>query len=67
MSFDPAEFEPFRCEVDPDRESVIVRPVGALDLATVPIVDAQLAELVAAAFRASCSTSASCASWTPRA
>ena len=50
MSFDPAEFEPFRCEVDPDRESVIVRPVGELDLATAPIVDSQLSELVAAGF-----------------
>ena len=50
MSLDPAEFEPFRCEVDPDRASVIVRPVGELDLATAPIVDAHLAELVAAGF-----------------
>jgi anti-sigma B factor antagonist len=51
MSFNPAEFEPFRCEVDPDRESVIVRPVGELDLATAPIVDSQLSELVAAGFQ----------------
>lgn len=50
MSSDAAEFEPFRCEVDPDRESVIVRPVGELDLATAPIVDAQLSELVGAGF-----------------
>ena len=50
MSLDRAEFEPFRCEVDPDRASVRVRPVGELDLATVPIVDAQLSELVAAGF-----------------
>ena len=50
MSLDHAEFEPFRCEVDPDRASVRVRPVGELDLATVPIVDAQLSELVAAGF-----------------
>ena len=50
MSFDVAEFEPFRCEVDPDRETVIVRPVGELDLATAPIVDTQLSELVAAGF-----------------
>jgi anti-sigma B factor antagonist len=50
MPLDRAEFEPFRCEVDPDRASVIVRPVGELDLATAPIVDAQLSELVAAGF-----------------
>jgi anti-sigma B factor antagonist len=50
MSLDRAEFEPFRCEVDPDRASVRVRPVGELDLATVPLVDAQLSELVAAGF-----------------
>jgi anti-sigma B factor antagonist len=51
MSFDPAEFEPFRCEVEPDRASVIVRPVGELDLATAPIIDAQLSELVGAGFK----------------
>jgi len=50
MSLDPAEFEPFRCEVDPARASVFVRPVGELDLATVPIVDTQLSELMAAGF-----------------
>ena len=51
MSFDLSEFEPFRCDVDPDRASVIVRPVGELDLATVPIVDAHLAELEEAGFK----------------
>ena len=50
MSLDPAEFEPFRCEVDPHRASVFVRPVGELDLSTIPIVDTQLSELVAAGF-----------------
>jgi anti-sigma B factor antagonist len=50
MPFDTAELEPFRCEVDPHRESVFVRPVGELDLATAPIVDTQLAELVEAGF-----------------
>ena len=50
MSLDRAEFEPFRCEVDPHRASVFVRPVGELDIATTPVVDAQLSELVAAGF-----------------
>ena len=51
MPFDTAELEPFRCEVDPHRESIFVRPVGELDLATAPIVDTQLSELVEAGFR----------------
>ena len=42
--------EPFRCEVQPDREAVRVRPVGELDLASVPAVDAQLAELWSVGF-----------------
>jgi anti-anti-sigma factor len=50
MSLDRSEFEPCRCEIDPDRASVRIRPVGELDLATVPVVDAQLSELVAAGF-----------------
>jgi anti-anti-sigma factor len=50
MSLDASEFEPFRCEVEPDRASVFVRPVGELDLSTVPIVQAQLAELESAGF-----------------
>ena len=40
-----SDLEPFRCEVEPDREAVLVRPVGPLDLVTAPVVDAQLAEL----------------------
>jgi anti-anti-sigma factor len=40
----------FRCEVVPDRETVVVRPVGELDLATVPVVDAQLADLWSVGF-----------------
>ena len=50
VSFDPSELEPFRVDVVPDRDEVRVRPVGELDLATVPSVDAQLAELCAAGF-----------------
>ena len=34
----------------PTRASVFVRPVGELDLATIPIVDTQLSELMAAGF-----------------
>ena len=40
----------FRCHVVPDRERVIVRPVGELDLATVGHVEAPLAELEEAGF-----------------
>ena len=50
MSTHGPELEPFRCEVVPDRETVRVRPVGALDLATVPLVDAQLADLWSVGF-----------------
>jgi anti-sigma B factor antagonist len=45
MPFDRSLVEPFRCEVEPARASVNVRPIGELDLATVPAVEAQLAEL----------------------
>jgi anti-sigma B factor antagonist len=45
MTVERSELEPFRCEVEPDRDSVRVRPVGELDLATVPLVDTELAEL----------------------
>jgi anti-sigma B factor antagonist len=52
----PPHFEPgeelLRCEVVPERERARVRPVGALDLATAPALDKQLAELRAAGFRA---------------
>jgi anti-sigma B factor antagonist len=50
MRFDRSELEPFRCEVEPDRETVRVRPIGELDLATVPLVEAQLAELWSVGF-----------------
>ena len=50
MSVRRSELEPFRCEVVPDRAKVRVRPVGELDLATVPLVDAQLAELWSVGF-----------------
>lgn len=45
MAFNRSEIEPFRVDVAPDREEVRVSPVGELDLATVPLVDTELAEL----------------------
>ena len=44
------EPEPFRCEVEPDRAAVRVRPIGELDLATVPLVEAELTELWSVGF-----------------
>jgi len=41
---------PFRCEVQPAREGARIRPVGEVDLATVDVVQAQLAELKSAGF-----------------
>jgi anti-sigma B factor antagonist len=38
----------FRCSVEPARETVRVRPVGELDLATVNVVEEQLSKLRAA-------------------
>jgi anti-anti-sigma factor len=40
----------FRCDVRPERDVVIVAPVGELDLATVPALEAQLRELRDAGF-----------------
>jgi anti-sigma B factor antagonist len=39
-----------RCDIEPDRERVIVRPVGEIDLATVGAVEAPLSELWASGF-----------------
>ncbi len=50
VTFDPSDREPFRVDVVPNRHEVRVCPVGELDLATVPSVDAQLAELWSAGF-----------------
>jgi anti-anti-sigma factor len=40
-----------RCEVIPERDAARVRPVGSLDLATVNVLEDQLAELRGAGFR----------------
>ena len=50
MHFERPELGPFRCEVEPERAAVRVRPIGELDLATVPLVEAQLAELWSVGF-----------------
>jgi len=51
MVLDRSEPEPFRVDVVPNRDEVRVCPVGELDLATVPSVDAQLAELWSLGFK----------------
>jgi anti-sigma B factor antagonist len=43
--------EPFRCEVSRAGAAATVRAVGALDVASVPVLDDQLAELRNAGFR----------------
>jgi anti-anti-sigma factor len=45
------EWEPFRCEVIPDREAVRVKPVGELDLATAEDVALPVRELIESGFR----------------
>jgi anti-sigma B factor antagonist len=50
MTLQHSELEPFRCEVDPDRAAVRVRPIGELDLDTAPVVDAELSELWSVGF-----------------
>jgi anti-anti-sigma factor len=46
-----ASFEAFSCEVEPERDAVRVRAIGALDIAGVPVLRAQIDELVAVGFR----------------
>lgn len=41
----------FRCEVEPERDHVVVRPVGELDMATVGAVEHELRQLQRAGFR----------------
>lgn len=47
---DRTQLEPFRCELEPHRDVVHIRPIGELDMAAAPVVDAQLDELAAAGF-----------------
>jgi anti-sigma B factor antagonist len=42
---------PFHCEVEPRRDMVRVHPVGEVDLATAPEIEAQLRDLDAAGFK----------------
>jgi anti-sigma B factor antagonist len=51
MSVDSQVHDSFRCELEPERERVRVRPIGEIDIATVPVVEAHLCELTAAGFR----------------
>ena len=48
MIVDFLTHQPFRCDVEPQRETVRVRPVGEVDLATVDVVEEQLSDLKAA-------------------
>jgi anti-sigma B factor antagonist len=50
MAFDRTELEPFRVELVPNRDEVRVCPVGELDIATVPLVEAELGELWSVGF-----------------
>ena len=47
----PEDEASLRCEVVPERDAVRVRPIGSLDLATVPVLEQQLEELREAGFR----------------
>src|SRR5687768_1074533 len=47
----PDDEESLRCEVVPERDAVRVRPIGSLDIATVPVLEQQLNELRQAGFR----------------
>lgn len=46
-----AQWEPFRCDLVPERESVRVQPVGELDMATVPELRRTLDDLLDTGFR----------------
>ena len=50
MSIDLQVPDSFRCELEPERERIRVRPIGEIDIATAPVVEAHLSELKAAGF-----------------
>ena len=50
-SLPPPDAESFRCDVSREGATATVRALGALDLATVPVLDHQLAALRDAGFR----------------
>jgi anti-anti-sigma factor len=45
------EIEPFRCEIRAQQEEVAILPVGELDMATAPVVEAHLSEQQTAGFK----------------
>jgi anti-anti-sigma factor len=47
----PPDAEPFRCEIARERDSARILAIGALDVATVPILKAELDALRSAGFR----------------
>jgi anti-sigma B factor antagonist len=47
----PPEAEPFRCEVSPEQDTVRLRLIGELDLATAPILETRITELREAGYR----------------
>ena len=49
--FDHSTPELLRCEVEPERDAVRIRPVGSLDMATVAVLRAEIDELREAGFR----------------
>jgi anti-sigma B factor antagonist len=51
MFLEPQAREQFHCEIAPQRELVRISPIGEMDVATVPVVEAHLTELTAAGFK----------------
>jgi anti-sigma B factor antagonist len=51
MTIESPAPDPFGCEVQPERGGVRVLAAGSLDMATAPVLEAQLAQLREAGFR----------------